>query len=428
MPDSNRIFLYLLLIGFHLIKQINAYLSHQKKLSQISKPTSHMKKIPFLILCLFALESFAQAPLTTIPFERYGDHLFIKISVDDSEPLDFIFDSGDGITVIDSDVADKLKLVKQKVIINEDAVYGTIIKHNKIEVDGFLIEKNIKVYSTHLDHLEISLGREFDGIIGYDLLRHHSIRIDYDNHKFEIYDLGDHPKRGDVIPFKLVNSIPTVNGSVILNNGEPHPGTFFVMTGAGTTMDFNSPYAKKYDVINKTGDHYSYLVKSVSDVETKHYEGFVKSFTFGGQTLENVPVGISLATKGAQAHKHVAGIIGNEILSKYNIIIDLPSKKMYLEKNSSFNDPFALDCSGIDVQLSKDKQKVMIHQVFENSPAEEAGIKANSELVSINGKTIKDINMPDIVKMLKKDGSSVDLVINEGGTEKAITLQLKSLL
>jgi len=387
-----------------------------------------MKNIAFLILALVSYQSYAQTPLTTIPFERYGDHLFIKISVDDSEPLDFIFDSGDGITVIDQDVADKLKLVKQKVILNEESVYGTIIKHNTIKVDGFLIEKNIKVYATDLDHLEISLGREFDGIIGYDLLRHHSVRIDYDNHKFEIYEHGAHPKKGDPVPFKLVNSIPTIDGSVVLNNDEPHPGTFFVMTGAGTTMDFNSPYAAQYDVIHKTGEHFSYNVKSVSQNETKHYEGHVKSFTFGNQTLTDLPIGISMASTGIQAHKSVAGIIGNEILSKYNIIFDLPSKMMYLEKNQSFDEPLIINCSGIDIQLSSDKKKVLIHQVFENSPAAAAGIKVNAELLSVDGKSAKDLDMQEIIKTLKQEGKTVSLKIKQDGAEKSVSLKLQSLI
>ena len=386
-----------------------------------------MKNLTTLLFCLFTIQAFGQAPLTSIPFERYGDHLFIKVSVDDSEPLDFIFDSGDGITVIDRDVAEKLHLVKKEIVLNEESVYGAIIKHNKIEIDGFLIEKNIKVYATDLDHLEISLGREFDGIIGYDLLRHHSIRIDYDNHKFEIYDLGVHPKKGEAIPFKLVNSIPTIDGSVVLNNDEPHPGSFFVMTGAGTTLDFNSPYSAKYDVIHKTGEHFSYFVKSVSKNETKHYEGHVKSFTFGNHTLKDLPVGISMATSGMQAHKHVAGIIGNEILSKFNIIFDLPSKTLYLEKNKSFDDPLIINCSGMDMQLSEDKQKVLIHQVYENSPAAKAGIKVNAELISINEKKASEIDMQDIVQMLRKDGSIVELVIKQDGTEKSVSFELKKL-
>ena len=83
----------------------------------------------------------------------------------------------------------------------------------------------------------------------------------------EIYEHGQGPKRGDVIPFDLNISIPVIKGTVVLNNNESHSASFYVITGAGTTMDFNSPYAQVYDVIHKTGKHYSYLVKGISKEE-----------------------------------------------------------------------------------------------------------------------------------------------------------------
>jgi len=387
-----------------------------------------MKKLTFLFAYLLSVVVVAQSPVKSIPFEQFGDHIIIQLSVDGSEPLDFIFDSGDGITVIDEDVAEKLHLVKEKVVINDETISGSLIKHNTIAIDGFIVEKNIKVYSTDLDHLEISLGRDFDGIIGYDLMRHHAIRIDYDNKLFEIYNHGEHPKKGDAIPFKMNTSIPTIEGNVILNNGETHAGTFFVMTGAGTTLDFNSPYAKEFDVVHKTGKHYSYFVKSISQVETKHYEGRVKSFAFGKQKIENLPIGISEATSGTQAHKKVSGIIGNEILSRYNITIDLPGKVIHLEKNSNYDKPYTINCSGLDVQLSPDKKKVLIHQVFVGSVGEAAGIKLNAELLKVNGKSMAEINMAEVKDLLKQDGTSVDMVVMQDGAEKSVTLVLKSLL
>lgn len=388
-----------------------------------------MKKIAFIISFLSTSIAFAQTPTKSIPFELFGDHIIIQLSVDGSEPLDFIFDSGDGITVIDEEIADRLHLVKEKVVLNEGTVSGSLIKHNKLEIGDYLLEKNIKVYATDLDHLEISLGRDFDGIIGYDLMHHHAVRIDYDNKKFEIYEHGQHPKKGEPIPFKLNTAIPTIEGNVVLNNGEPHPGTFFVMTGAGTTLDFNSPYAKKYDVIHKTGDHYYYFVKSISQDETKHYEGKVKSFTFGKQIFQDLPIGISQAKSGTQAHEKVSGILGNKILSRYNVIFDLPAKLIYLEKNKSFDDHFTVNCSGIDIQLSPDKERVLIHQVFEGSVAEAVGVKENAELVSVDGKKVlSDIDFPGIQKALVQPGKTVKLVVYQDGAEKSVNLALQPLL
>ena len=348
--------------------------------------------------------------------------------MDDSEPLDFIFDTGSGYTVIDTDVEKELGLEGKDIEMNKASSAWHLIKHNTIAINHFLMEKNTKVYATDLDHLEISLGMDLDGIIGYDLLRHHSVYINFDTKTMNIYDHSNSPKRGDAIPFNLHVSIPVIKGTVVLNNGEPHEGTFFVMTGAGTTLDFNSPYAQQWDVIHKTGKHYSYLVKGLSDEETPHYEGHVQSFSFGNQTIEDLPIGISMATTGIQADKKVSGIIGSQILRMYNMTIDYGTKMLYLEKDHTYDANFKVNCSGIDVQLSKDKEQVLIHQVFDGSPASEAGINVNDELVKINGKSMLEVNLAEVKKMLKQEGETVELVVNQGGKEKTVSLKLRSLI
>lgn len=387
-----------------------------------------MKKLTQLTAILLTCFASAQTPITSIPFELFGDHIVIQVSVDDSEPLDFIFDTGSGYTVLDEDIAINLGLSGKQIEMNEAFSDWQLIKHNTIAINHFLMEKNIKVYSTDFDHLEISLGMDIDGIVGYDLLRHHSIYVNFDTKTINIYDLGKAPKKGDAIPFTLDTSIPVVKGTVVLNNNEPHDGSFYIITGAGTTLDFNSPYAKQWDVIHKTGKHYSYLVKGLSAEETPHYEGHVLSFSFGKQKIEDLPIGISTATKGIQASKNVSGIIGSQIMRMYNFTIDYGAKMLYLEKDHTYDANFKVNCSGIDVQLSLDKKKVLIHQVFENSPASEAGIKVDDELVSINGKSMDEINLAEVKKLLKEEGETVNLVINQGGSEKSVSLELKSLI
>jgi hypothetical protein len=137
-----------------------------------------MKKLAFILVLLSGTILQAQTPITSIPFEFFGDHIIIKVSVDQSRPLDFIFDTGAGLTVMDEDIVKELDLpVNKEVDLGDITTTWHIIKHNTIEINGFLMEKNTKVYSTDLDHLEISLGRELDGIIGYDLLQHHGIYV-----------------------------------------------------------------------------------------------------------------------------------------------------------------------------------------------------------------------------------------------------------
>lgn len=380
----------------------------------------------FIFILLSGISAFAQ--ITKIPFEMYGDHMIIKVSIDDSKPLDFIFDTGSGLTVMDIDVAHEMKLTGKSQVNQDSHTAMELIKHNKIAVNGFLMEQNIKIYATDLDRLEISLGRNLDGILGYDLMHHHTLYIDYDNLEMSIFEHGQGPTTGDMIPFYLNTGIPTIGASVILNNDEPLEGTFFIMSGAATTLDFNSPFAAKHNIIDKTGKHFSYLVKDISKNETEHYEGHIQQLKFGKEIIENLPVGISQAKTGIQSHSDVSGIIGSGILRMFNVTIDVPGKRFFFTPNSAYGKSIKINSSGIDIQLSGDKSKVLIHKVFDDSPAKEAGIKENDELISINGKTMNQINFPEIKELLKDAGSEVTLVVKSGNKEKTITLKLRSLI
>lgn len=390
-----------------------------------------MKQFVSIILFFVVSSVLAQKPITTIPFELHGDHIIIKMSVDGSVPLDFIFDTGDGLTVLDMEKAKELKLPlnhKKLTSSAQGTITGADVKHNTLAINDLLMEKNVNIYATSINHLEMSIGRKLDGIIGYDLLRHHAIRINYDEMLFEIYKSGEGPKIGNPVAIKMVNAMPVVTTSVILNNDETISGDFYVYTGAGTTLDFNTPIAKEKNIIDKTGEHYSYLIKSLGDIESVHYEGRVKSFSFGNTQFTDLPIGISQATGGVQGDKKTAGIIGNRLLKQYNMTIDISTSKLYLEKNKNFTEKFAVNCSGLDLQLTNKLDKILIHKVIENSPAERAGLKVDDILVSVNGKNALTMGIAAIEELLKKEGETITLVIKSGIESREVQLTLKSLI
>lgn len=390
-----------------------------------------MKSVLLSILTFFYVSLFAQKPLESIPMELYGDHIFIQVSVDDSEPLDFIFDSGDGLTVIDLDIAKKLELNldhKQSTTSAGGKITGALIKHNKVEIDGLLMDSNIKVYATSLNHLEISIGRNIDGIIGYDILHNYTVRLNYDDGLFELFENGKGPQSGKKIEFDLNNSIPVIDATVTLNNDEKLPGKFYVNTGAGTTMDFNTPFVNANDIINKTGDHYSYLVKGIEEKESLHYEGKVKSFEFGPFKIEGMPVGISQAKYGIQNDKDISGIIGNRLLNRFNLTIDYKNKRFYFDPNSRFENEYRVNASGLDIQLNSDRSAVLIHQVYEDSPAMKAGININDVLVSVNGESALELGIAKIKDILSEPGQEVELTILQGGKKNTIIIKLVSLI
>lgn len=371
---------------------------------------------------------FGQNPVATLPMVQYGDHTFIKVKVNGSPELDYIFDTGDGLAILDINKAAELGISSgsdETITSAEGSISGKRVKHNEFLIGGAPIH-NVELHETDLTHLEMSIGRDIDGIIGYDLLKNYVVELNYDEMIMKLYAPKSYAYTGAGKSFdiKLTSYIPHIPAEVVLANDQKLTGEFFVDTGAKASVDFNTPYVEKNELTSKVGDSYIYLVAGLGDQEYEHHRGLVKSFSFGEFGFENMPVGLSHAKHGIQNHKKVAGILGSGILTKFNMVFDYHSKKMYWEKNEAYDQAFRINASGLELQLSKDQTKVMVHKVFDKSPASEAGIKTNSVLNSVNGKNAREIGLADLRVALSKSGEKVDLVIDG----KPVSLTLKSML
>ena len=165
-----------------------------------------MKQITIVLLSTLTTITFAQSPVTTIPFELFGEHLFIKLTVNNSnEELDFIFDTGDGLTVLNLEAAERLKIRSDKKVKETSAggrVTGYLVNHNAIHLNNIEI-KNVKLYETSLNHLETAIGRKIDGIIGYDLLHNFVVEIDYNAMEFHVFNFDDYKYSGDGTPINI---------------------------------------------------------------------------------------------------------------------------------------------------------------------------------------------------------------------------------
>jgi len=164
-----------------------------------------MKRLTIFLLALPFL-ALGQTPLATMPYEIYGDFIIIPIQINHSEPLDFIFDTADGLTVLNNITADKLGLKSGKSQKGTGAgglITGQLIKRQEVDIGTFAI-KGVELYVTSLSHLEIALGRHIDGIIGYDLLKSYVVEISYGEKEFHIYNSKGFKYNGDGEEFAQV--------------------------------------------------------------------------------------------------------------------------------------------------------------------------------------------------------------------------------
>jgi S1-C subfamily serine protease len=111
------------------------------------------------------------------------------------------------------------------------------------------------------------------------------------------------------------------------------------------------------------------------------------------------------------------GTIGFQFLSNFNIIIDYGRRRIWFENwtGKVANDPVGE--VGISGGYSAHSKQVLISRVSPGSPADQAGIKEDDVILSIDGNDLETTNFRQLQKLLEGPaGSKVKIAISRNGT------------
>ena len=98
----------------------------------------------------------------------------------------------------------------------------------------------------------------------------------------------------------------------------------------------------------------------------------------------------------------------------------------YMTKDvaEAFNDDIEGIYEGIGAEIKYENEKVFIGRVFEDSPAEKAGLKTDDELIKVEDKDIKGKALDEIANMVKgKKGTKISITILRDKKEMPLTIE-----
>src|SRR5688572_29748628 len=176
-----------------------------------------------------------------IPLEIDNNIILMRVRVNNSEPLKFIFDTGASVSVISPELAAKLGLKtegKVRGTATGGAIEASLIKGVTLSVEGAKVSNQLIA--------AISFGAvpcfQFDGIIGYDFINQFVVEIDYANSIMNLYDPKSYAYtgKGEVIPLSLVDGTPHTDAKIVLEAGEPVVASLEVDTGGDGTLVIKS--------------------------------------------------------------------------------------------------------------------------------------------------------------------------------------------
>ena len=120
----------------------------------------------------------------------------------------------------------------------------------------------------------------------------------------------------------------------------------------------------------------------------------------------------------------MGGLIGNDLLRRFNTILNYEKGDIYLVPNKHYSDPFDYSYSGLELYLIDGV--IIAGDVAKGSPAEAAGIKEGDEVISVDKNFSQNLNQYKIA--LQAPNEKIKLIIRREGVLKEIEFKIKSIL
>jgi hypothetical protein len=394
-----------------------------------------MKRLLYSILLVMccqvshAQEEFIEQSkfITKFSFDLYTGGVIVLHARFDNFPdtLNFIFDTGSGGISLDSATVQRFQLKpapSTRVIRGIAGVRAvSFLNNRKLHLPGLTIE-NLDFHVNDYEILKAVYGERIDGIIGYSVLSRYIIKVNYDSLKMEFWTKGNikYPRGGFLLK-PLINSIPVqavrVKDDRIIN------ARFLYDMGAGLNMMLSTDFLNDSALLGKKR---KLFVKEAEGLGGKvdMFQTVIKEVKLGPYRFRNVRVYVFNDTFNVTSYPYLGGLIGNDLLRRFNVILNYDRRDIHLTPNARFNDPFDYSYSGIELYYIDGQ--ILIGDVAENSPAEKAGLKEGDLVIAVN-KNFNQ-NLQQYKAVIQSTGDKFKMIIQRNGQLREFEVRVKSIL
>jgi hypothetical protein len=395
-----------------------------------------MQKICFSLLVLFS--AAAQTP-RTIPFEFYGNAVWLEARVNGSRPLHFLLDTAAVSCVLNRSVADELKLPIATEFDQPNAGAGDrpthidIVPSVKIEFAGNLLDLP-QIPALPLDEVARAYGASLDGILGRELPARYVTRIDYDSRTLVLYEPEKfvYAGRGNALPLEVRNGVPVVKARFSLPGKGALEGEFLVDAPFPGVVQFATPFIRDHDLLTAARALTSRLIPAAGvgvGGPSARQDGRIEWIELGGYTLKLPLAEFAEAKAGAFARTDIAGILGGELFRRFVVTLDCPHGRMFLEPSRQFDDAFDYDASGMAIKSTGPSHRAfVVAAVVDGTPAAESGIRQDDAILELDGRPAAALTAWSIRTELKKPGSDHTIKLRRGLSELTVKIQTRRLI
>lgn len=272
----------------------------------------------------------------TIPFILGKDNfIHIKGKINGSEDLDFIFDTGAGSLVLTEkgkrkNVNLKLDGTTQNIGSGGSKTQQTSSLNN-LEIGG------LSWIDLPIIFINYNGSLQTDGVIGDNVFEDKIVEIDYDQKIIVVHSslpliTSDYSEN----EMRYRTGQPFIE--LTLSNGDKKYSSWFLFdTGSKYGLSVNSSFAVENNLYGTMESIGTRRGKGTDGVIIKSETVLLQSLLIGDFELSKIPIDIEIVSS-AGGLKY--GILGNDILKRFNTIIDYQNGKVYLKTNKLINESY----------------------------------------------------------------------------------------
>ena len=365
--------------------------------------------------------------ITQVPFVTFtGGVIIIRaVLIGYPDTLNFIMDTGSGGISLDSTTCIRLNItpvLTDKLIMGIGGIRPLrYVLSRSLNIGGLQID-SLNFHVSDYDILSSVYGDRIDGIIGYSFFSRYIVKIDYDSNQASIYTKGNIKyKKGGFFLKPSIMNLPVLSANIHENRDVT--ARYYFDSGAGLCLLLSSNFILDSTVLNPEKKPLPTQGQGMGGKANMQITT-LKEFKLGPYRFHNMPVHLFDDEFNITSYPNLAGLIGNDLLRRFNIILNYEKRVFYLTPNTHFRDPFDYSYTGLGLYWIDGE--IHVGDVMKESPADKAGFKVDDIVIGMNGNMSQNLQL--YKSMLQNTGDKVKVLIKRPDGLIELTIRVKSIL
>jgi len=364
--------------------------------------------------------------ITRFPFRQFSGGVMVLQAQFGKVPdtLNFILDSGSGGISLDSNTCAEFNILTRPTDTSITGIGGVrkvaFAFDQTLNLPGLKIE-HLNFHVNNYEVLSSVYGEKVDGIIGYSFFSRYIVKINFDSSMIEVYSPGrlDYPKDGIMLHPALTN-LPIQ--WLDIKDRKKLGFNFYFDTGAGVCLLLSEKFvADSAILLNRRRPVVTQAEGMGGKLQMRLT--IIKEVKIGPYRFRSVPTYLYKDDHNVTSYPFTGGLLGNDLLRRFNMIINYPNREIHLQPNKHFNEDFDYAYTGLGIYYVNGK--IMVEDVIEGSPADKANFKLNDEILAVNRNF--SLNMQVYKNILQKPFETVKVLVKRDGALKELTLNTISI-